>query len=175
MADPLANWKKLLKNLAEAADYEVKVGYQGETGNQNHEQLAAAKAGRTPGKSELTIAEVAAVHEFNDPSDTPPGRPHIRPPMYEKEDYWRNRLAQLLHDIIEKGGNLKQAYRQVGEEYRKAIIDRVNAGIAPDLAESTIAARNRRGGSKKGAVDVTPLRDTGAMIGALSVEVVSKK
>ena len=120
MADPLGNWKKLLKNLAEAGDYEVKVGYQGETGNQNHEQLAAAKAGRTPGKSELTIAEVAAVHEFNDPSDTPPGRPHIRPPMYEKEDYWRNRLAQLLHDIIEKGGNPKQAYRQVGEEYRKA-------------------------------------------------------
>jgi len=162
MADPLGNWKKLLKNLAEAGDYEVKVGIQGDKAAQPHEG------------GDLTNVEIAAVHEFNGPQDKPPGRAFIRPPMFEKEDYWKNRLAMLLKDVIEKGGNPKAAYRQIGEEYRKAIIDRVNAGIAPALAESTIAARNRRGGSKKGAVDDTPLRDTGAMLGALSVDVVHK-
>ena len=169
MADPLGNWKKLLKNLSEAGDYEARVGIQGEKAAQPHEG------------GELTNVEIAAVHEFNGPQDKPPGRAFIRPPMYEKEDYWRNRLAMILKDVIEKGGNPKQAYRQVGEEYRKAIIDRVNAGIAPPLADSTI---NRRKGQNteakrakreaQGNMDVTPLIDTGIMKGAISVDVVKK-
>ena len=102
MADPLGNWKKLLKNLAEAGDYEVKVGIQGDKAAQPHEG------------GDLTNVEIAAVHEFNGPQDKPPGRAFIRPPMFEKEDYWKNRLAMLLKDVIEKGGNPKAAYRQIG-------------------------------------------------------------
>ena len=169
MADPLGNWKKLLKNLAEAADYEVKVGIQGDKAAQPHDG------------GELTNVEIAAVHEFNGPQDKPPGRPFIRPPMYEKEDYWRNRLAQLLHDIIEKVGNPKQAYRQVGEEYRKAIIARMDAGIAPPLADSTINRRRGQNTAAKrakreaqGNMDTTPLEDTRVMLGAISVDVVHK-
>ena len=161
MADGLAVWKKLLKNLGEAADYEAHVGIQGDKAGQQHDD-----------ESGLTTVEIAAVHEFSGPSDKPPGRPFIRPPLYENEEHWKSKLAEMLREVIEKGANPKQAYRRIGEELRKAMIDRVKAGIPPGLADSTITHRNRR---NKGAEDNVPLIDTGTMIGAISVDVVKRK
>ena len=166
MAEGLGNWIKLLKNLSELGDYETKVGIQGDKAAAQHDS-----------ESGLSTVEIAAVHEFSGPGDKPPGRPFIRPPLYDNEQHWKTRLAELLRDIITKGENPKKAYRIIGEEYRKAILDRMSTGIPPPLAESTIAARNRRGGSrsKSAGDDTTPLIDTGTMRGAISVEVVSKK
>jgi len=159
----LATWKKIIKNLAEADAYEVKVGIQGEKAAAQHDD-----------ESGLTTVEIAAVHEFSGPTDKPPGRPFIRPPLYENEDKWKRRLAETLHDVIEKGGNPRQAYRKIGEELRKAMIDRVKAGIPPPLADSTIDARNRRGGSRsrQHGEDNVPLINTRTMIVAISVDVV---
>lgn len=168
LPEGLEGWKKLLKNLASLTQLEVRVGLQGAKGDEAH-----------PG-GELSNSQIGAIHEFSGPGDKPPGRPFIRPPLYEREAYWKKRLADLVKEILEKGGNVNQAYRTVGEEYRKAIIDRMKAGIAPPLADSTLKARNPGGAAAyakreaKGRLDTVPLIDTGALMGAISV-VVEKK
>ena len=168
MSANLTKWTKLLKDLGSMGDYEVKIGVQGEQ--------AAAKHGEG---SDLTNAEIAAVHEFSGPGDKPPGRPFIRPPMLENEALWKGKLANMLRSIIIKGENPQKAYRVVGEEYRKAIMDRMGKGIPPPLSEQTI---NRRKGqntqgkrdkieAKGKSLDVTPLIDTGTLRGSISVVV----
>lgn len=163
-------WKKALKQCQAMRDFYVQVGIQGEK--------AGAKHG--PG-SNLTNVEIAAVHEFSGPSDTPPGRPFIRPIYDGNPGKWKAKLAKASADVL-AGKNIRGELRKIGEEYRTETIDRMKAGIPPPLSEGTI---NRRKGQntqgkrekleQKGkALDVTPLIDTGTLMGSISVEVKKK-
>ena len=160
-------WDKLLTRCVAMKGLAAKIGIQGEKAAEPH----------TDGEP-LTNAEVAAVHEFSGPQDSPPGRPFIRPPYDNDPGKWKGEIAEACANVI-KGANPVAELRRVGENYRTAITDRVKAGIGPPLSEATI---NRRRGqntqkkrdkleSKGKAMDTTPLIDTGTMIGAISVVV----
>jgi hypothetical protein len=165
------NWDKIRERCVAMKGLEVVIGVQGDA--------AAAQHGEGGG---LTNAEIAAVHEFSGPQDRPPGRPFIRPIYDSDPEKWQGEVRQACVEVI-KGANAKGELRKIGERYRNAIIDRGKAGIAPPLAESTInrrkgqntAARRERIKAKerKGGrgLDATPLIDTGALIGAISVVV----
>lgn len=160
-------WDKLLDRCVAMKGLSARIGIQGPKAGTPHEE-----------GSGLTNAEVAAVHEFSGPQDSPPGRPFIRPPYDNDPGKWRGEIAEACANVI-KGANPVAELRRVGENYRTAIVERVKAGIGPPLSDATI---NRRRGqntqkkrdkleSKGKAMDTTPLIDTGTMIGAISVVV----
>ena len=163
-------WDKLLKRCNEMKGLVAKVGIQGDK--------AAAKHGEG---GDLTNAEIAAVHEFSGPADKPPGRPFIRPIYDNDPAKWQGEIAKACSEVV-AGKSAQGALRKLGEDYRKEVIARMQAGIAPPLAESTI---NRRKGQntqgkrdkiekKGGSLDVTPLIDSGTLLGAISVDVCKK-
>lgn len=172
-------WDKLLKQCKEMDGSYVSVGIQGPQAAEKHEDAA------------LTMVQIAAVHEFNGPADRPPGRAFIRPPYDNDPDKWIQRIRKACTEVL-KGKNAIAELRKVGEEYRRLVIERMKAGIPPQLSLSTLMRRNAKHGGTKGrpsgyqqkaekeaatgkpAVDDTPLIDTGAMMGAISV-VVKKK
>jgi hypothetical protein len=160
-------WDKLLDRCVAMKGLSARIGIQGPEAGTPHEE-----------GSGLTNAEIAAVHEFNSPQDKPPGRPFIRPPYDNNPAKWKEQVAEACRSVI-KGANPVAELRRVGENYRKDIVDRVKAGIAPPLSEKTI---NRRKGqntqakrdkieAKGKSLDTTPLWDTGVMVGAISVVV----
>ena len=177
-------WDKLRERMVEVQDLVVKVGIQGDKAAERH-----------PG-GDLTNAEIAAVHEFSEPSDKPPGRPFIRPIYDDDPEKWKGELAKIASLAI-FGKKAKGAMRRIGEKYRTAIINRMKAGIAPPLDEKTINRRRGQNTREKRAVLVgewarrsataasgeqpegtalseTPLIDTGTLMGSISV-VVEKK
>ena len=173
-------WDKLVRDAEAMKDMNVCVGIQGPKASEKHED------------SNYTNAQIGAVHEFSTPSDSPPGRPWLRPIYDSKPDYWKNRLKEVVHNVI-KGANAVAELRHIGEDYRREVVARIKSGIAPQLALSTLMRRNaenkwfkegkksgyqklaeKEAASGKAQVDATPLWDTGAMVGAISVEIKRK-
>ena len=172
-------WDKLRKKCDEMHDLVVKVGIQGDKAAEKHDE-----------GGDLTNAEIAAVHEFSEPSDKPPGRPFIRPIYDNAPEKWKGELKDACQRVL-AGGSARGELRKIGEEYRTAVIDRMKAGISPPLSEQTInrrkgqtteAKRDARKskwakthpGSSASGLSETPLIDSGTLMGALSVEVVKK-
>jgi hypothetical protein len=163
-------WDKILSRCNEMKGLVVKVGVQGDKAAELHDE-----------DGELTNVEVAAIHEFSEPSDKPPGRPFIRPVYDSDPERWKGALADACAGVF-AGKSPNGALRKIGEDYRAAVIERMKEGIAPPLSEKTI---NRRKGQntqgkrdkierKGGSLDVTPLIDTGMLMGSISVSVEKK-
>lgn len=140
----LADLQRRFKQLG--AGYRVTVGVQGRDADAQH----------TGG---ITNSDLAAVHEFGAPSVGVPQRSFLRSTADEGKTRWERRLSEEIARVALEGADVRQALHVVGEEFRAAVIDRIKAGIAPPLQPSTIA--------RKG--ETTPLIDTGALIGAISV------
>jgi hypothetical protein len=169
-------WEEILSRCKDLRGAVAKVGVQGSDAEQQRDD-----------ESGMTNLGVAVVHEFNEPFDTPPGRPFIRPPGANDPSRWKRLLASALTGVIERKENAAGNLRFIGELYRKAIIDRMKSGISPPLAESTInrrkgqttqakrariAKRAARGGR---GMSVVPLIDSGTLLGSISVVVTKEK
>lgn len=168
-------WRKLIDRCVEMHDKIAKVGVQGEKASAKHDE-----------EGELTNVQIAAIHEFNEPGDRPPGRPFIRPVYDDDPAKWQDKIRHAAINVI-KGANPEGELRKLGEEYRKDEIDRMKAGIDPPLAESTINRRKqqntaakrerilkREAAGKGHGLDVTPLIDTGTLMGSISVDVTKR-
>lgn len=144
---------KFIEGMDSLKGLVAKIGIQASDGQKQHEG------------SDYSIAEVAAAHEYGAPVMRAgsvvgqiPMRSFLRSVYDADPKRWENRLREEMAMVIKKrGSNYRQALRIVAEEMRTAIIDRINEGIPPPLAASTIA---RKGES-------TPLVDTGTMRGAI--------
>lgn len=104
--------------------------------------------------SELTNAELAAIHEFGAPRANIPERAHIRGTFDAKQAEWQALTAKLLKGVLADRFTPEQALGILGE---KAVADMrafVRAGVEPPLKPATI----RRKGSS------TPLIDTGRYV-----------
>lgn len=134
----------------------VRVGVLAERGAMPHEAGAGSKISKVP-----TVVEIAAIHEFG---LGVPERSFVRAYIDENEGRIRQMLLALMRGAIERAltqgraGKIDDTARRgvlskLGMKMVGEIQQRISRGIAPALAESTIA---RKGSS-------TPLIDTGQL------------
>lgn len=115
---------------------------------------------------DITLAGIGAVHEFGTDRAGPnnstviPSRSFLRSEVDQRARLYGDELRKAVGKVID-GGNLERELRVVGVLAASNVRRRIRAGIAPELAESTV---ERKGSSK-------PLIDTGRLIGSISFEV----
>lgn len=101
------------------------------------------------------VTTVAAAHEFG--LGNVPQRSFIRSWYDGKgEGFWGRELARMAQQSLMQGTDLNALIAQFGERSVQEIRARMDAGIAPELQDETVA-RKRASGS---ATPETPLEDT---------------
>lgn len=154
VVDKDRGYADLMKRLKKDGALDLRVGVFGEKGSVQHEG------------SSLTVAEIGALHEF--------GFEHVNGGFFVLERSWlrayfdanKARLEEMVRRVaiaVEQGQMTKeQGLNLIGLKISGEIKQRIQAGIAPPLAESTIKAK----GSS------VPLIDSSQFIGSIAYEVV---
>ena len=139
-------WKKIGKSLDKFAKGKVAaVGIQ------------AGEADIERGEGATNVL-IGVVHEFGAKGGQIPERSHMRSAFDENKNTYQKLLDKIATGVF-SAKEVEGELLLLGEKYRKDIIDKIRSGIAPPLAESTIAAKG--GGT-------TPLWTTGQYINALT-------
>jgi hypothetical protein len=155
-------WRKLYKRALEMRAVKAHVG------------VLASKGGSSPHEgSALTLAELAAVHEFGTGDGHVPERSFIRSTFFVRvSDKLRTVVAAITRAILEKDMEVRRGIGQLGawgaSEVKNTITQNEADGYGPytypPLADSTIA---RKGSSK-------PLVDTRQLVNAITWEIVDE-
>jgi hypothetical protein len=103
------------------------------------------------------VALVAAANEFGDPGQNRPPRAFFRIMLAEKAPGWGVKFGKILKAT---GYNLDQSLGLMGEMVKGELQQSIRDFVAPELAESTIAAK----GFDK------PLIDTGHMLNSVDYD-----
>lgn len=118
-------FKKLAGELGGAGT--ITLGVQGDEAEKQHQD------------SELTIGQVAAIHELG---LGVPERSWLRVWMDENAQRCRADLAAALQLVIQGSKSRRQALADVGYEWVKKLRENIRSGrIRPALAPSTVAAK----------------------------------
>lgn len=136
------------------ADVEVLVGFPEETADRPNDtgETTAYGVAITSGKSEVTNASLAYIHDNGAPERNIPARPFMIPAINEVQARISAKLGQIARAIVGKpGGTLivEQGMHQIGLIGQLAIQNKINEGIPPPLSDATLRARARKG--RKGA------------------------
>ena len=131
----------LRRDLMELAKSEILVGFPDETATRTEEDGE---------KSPMTNAAIAYVQDNGAPEQNIPARPFMIPGIKSAQDRITDALGNLAKRTI-RGGTMSvaQGLARVGSIAELAIKKKINEGIPPPLAESTLQDRARRG--RKGA------------------------
>ena len=121
----------------------------------------APKQGR---QAPATLGEVAVFNEFGAPMAGIPARSFIRDTADQYRTQWADMADRLRKKVMQGGLTIEQALGAMGEVILRDVRARMRAGIAPENAPATIAAK----GSS------TPLIDTGQLINALAWELMGQ-
>lgn len=116
----------------------------------------------------VTNAMLAYIHDKGSPAANIPQREFMRPGLKEGSKEIDAKM-QMTGRMALNGQDPSAGYEQVGQVARDAIKKKIIAGPFKPLADSTIAARVRRG-----KMSEKPLIDTAEMINSISY-VVRKK
>jgi hypothetical protein len=135
------------KSLKELSNSGVTVGIHEDAGGEAHD--------------ELSIAEVAAFHEFG---LGVPERSMVRAFVDENAEQVKEWQREAGQAVVEGQLGPEQALERLGEQILGAMKERILAGIAPELSEAT---KRHRG---DGAV---ALVDTTQMLGAFAYKLVN--
>lgn len=115
---------------------------------------SAPKEEEDGGSSELTLAEIAAIHEFGYEEGGIPRRSFINDWADENEAKHKAQLETMAKAIVAgKVASVEQGLARLGSLYAGEVQKRIADGIEPPLSESTV---KRKGSS-------TPLIDTGQL------------
>lgn len=145
-------WQDLLKKVRGVGDSHVKVGVLGAKGE-----------ARAQGSDEgLTVAQLAAIHEYGAPSRNIPQRSFIRRPFEENPGDLAAMTAKVARQFMRGEMSLVKALNVLGlwgsQQIKNRVLQQV---IPPPNRPSTVKAK----GSSR------PLVDTGQMINAVTWEV----
>lgn len=146
---------ELVASLALLADVEVLAGFPEDTTerkNDSGETNAYGKPIAGSGTSSITNASLAYIHDNGAPEANIPARPFMSPAMEDAAPAVEAKLAQVLRAVVTRGAGsivVEQGLTQVGLIAKLAIQNKINEGIPPPLADSTLKARGRKG--RKGA------------------------
>jgi hypothetical protein len=142
-------WKKLQKLLSAQAVNHVAVGFVG--------SLAAAQHG----DDGITVAEVALTNEFGETrtskSGTPiviPARSMVRAAFDRNRPKYEAMTARLAPAIVRGQITVEQALDALGVAAKADVVKRINDGVPPPNAPSTI----RRKGSSHTLIDQGQLK-----------------
>ncbi|MDE2403053.1 MAG: hypothetical protein KGL90_15460 [Burkholderiales bacterium] len=118
----------------------------------------------------INNATLAYIHENGSPKANIPARPFLVPGVKSVQDKVTSRLKKAADAALDgKPKLIDQQLHAAGLIAESSVKNTINAGIDPALADSTIAARNRRG--RTGTV---PLIDTGKLRNSIT-HVIRKK
>lgn len=110
--------------------------------------------------SPITVAQVAAIHEFGSADGTIPERSFMRSAMNENKDKIINESKRQINHVLEGTQTQKQALAVVAELIAQQIKNKILAGPFAALADSTV---KKKGSSK-------PLVDTAQMLNSVEWE-----
>lgn len=120
----------------------------------------------------VSVAYVAAIQEFGDPSHNIPPRSFMRTTVAEQKDAWLKALRAGAKATVHGKISPDDALNQVGALMAADIKVKITDITTPPLKPATIAARARR--SASGEVTETlakPLVDTGLLLASISHDV----
>jgi hypothetical protein len=142
----------------------ITVGVHGEDGGDVHRGGTFANDGAfEPGARALTVAEVAAFHEFGVPpfqlrsGAVHPGIPQrsfIRAWFDESQDFIRETLRSQMTQVVAGKLTAEKAMARIALAFEGSVKQRIARGIAPPLSPVTIAMK----GSSKPLIDKGQLR-----------------
>lgn len=142
----------------------ITVGIHGEDGADVHRGGSFAADGAfEPSSRALTIAEVAAFHEFGVPpfqlrsGAVHPGIPQrsfIRAWFDESQDFIRETLRSQMTQVVAGKLTAEKAMARIALAFEGSVKQRIARGIAPPLSRVTI----ERKGSSKPLIDKGQLR-----------------
>lgn len=131
--DSVAQLRDQLKKLAEL---EVLVGFP-EDSSAREENL---------GEPEITNAALGYIHDNGDPDSRIPQREFMKPAMLEVQEPVTNMLMGLARGVLNsRGTDVEAGLHRIGSKVELAIKNKINEGIPPPLADSTVRNRARRG------------------------------
>lgn len=143
------NTKKLLEAVAALTKKQVLVG------------IPEEKTEREDGDTPITNAALAYIHTNGAPEANIPARPFLEPGIKGIQAKINDRLGKAGKAALD--GNLAETERQlasVGLEAQLAAQRKINEGIPPPLADSTLEARKRAGfAGTKPLIRTTQLRN----------------
>jgi hypothetical protein len=169
----------LAESLRLMASVEVLVGFPEETTDREDEATSG-----------MTNAALGYIHDNGAPEQNIPARPFMVPGIEEAEDKLAGILGNMAMAVLRTGntGLIEQGYMRAGIAAKLSIQKKINEGIPPPLALSTLKARARKG--RKGAAAelanraaglppsmslAKPLVDTGEMRNAVNFVIRSRK
>lgn len=152
-------FRELRRKIGRLADAHVKVGVLSAQANQPHEG------------SDMTIVEIAAVHEYGSEAAGIPERSFIRATFEggEAPVQQRDLSAKLARQIIAGDLSPEEALQVLGQWGVAQVKKKITSRIPPPLKEATI--KRKTVGGKRGDV---PLVDTGQLISSITYEVKDK-
>jgi phage gpG-like protein len=113
---------------------------------------------------EFSMVDLAIVHEFGSNNGRIKSRSFMRSTCDKKQKEHASIMAKLQSKYILGQLNIKKALSQLGEIVSKNMVQTINDGLEPVLAESTLKNRKKN-------KDCTPLIDTGRLKGSLTYNV----
>lgn len=157
--DKDTGWKRLME-LVRGPSPSVTVGIQGED---------AGKV--TDENGEITMVVLGGVHEFGREDGTIPSRSFIRSTVDANAEKYRALRKRLAGLVIAGKLDPKRALALLGEKVKSDIQGAMEAGLKPDLAESTKRARIQGEAEADGSRVFKPLIDTGDLKRSISYQV----
>lgn len=147
-------FRELRAKIANIAKAYVKVGV-----------LEANGSAEVDGGDGLTMAELAAIHEYGAPRAGIPARSFIRNTFSDSEGAAKLKafMVRTAKGLIQEKLEVAQALNQLGAFAQSLIKKRIKEHIPPPLKPATV---KRKGSS-------TPLVDTGQLINSITWEIKS--
>lgn len=127
----------------------------------------------------LLNSELGYIHEKGSPAAGIPARPFLEPGVRSVKDQVAGRMGQAMDAALKDDERKMDGYLEMAaQEALAAVQNYLQEGHGPPLKPSTIKNRNRSRGTKSkregeaaGSAEVTPLINTGALLGALQATV----
>jgi hypothetical protein len=140
------NVSVVLRSIQQLASNEVLIGIPASTTERQDDEP-------------INNATIGYIQETGSPVNNLPARPFLVPGVESAQKAATDELKKGADDAMD--GNAQaadKALHRAGIVASNSVKAKINSGIAPELAESTIAARRRRG-----RTGTTPLIDTGSL------------
>ena len=126
-------WKDIMRGVVSSRPRAVRVGVQGDEAKEMNEEGA-------------TMALLAAVHEYGTRDGRVPERAPIRTALNQHEGKYNALIARLARLVyIDRTMTEDHALGLLGAQVSSDIMAGMEAGLSPDIAESTKADKKRRG------------------------------
>ena len=117
--------------------------------------LVGLPAGTGSYEDGAPIAVIGAVHEFGSADGRIPERSFLRVPLRQNADHFKKVFRAQIPKVVSGEISMHAVMVQLGGQGVRASTEAIEAGLSPELKEST-KKRRKHGGD-------TPLRDSGQL------------